>query len=96
MIKVQIIGTLVACQQDVKDTWRDLASYVNRQLHARFHEDVVVEYFDLFEKDCPSFPRDAQIPVILIDGELFSSGGKISVPLIRSFIEKKMTLAKRG
>lgn len=95
MIKVQIIGALVACQQENKDSWRDLANYMKRQLYARFHEDVVVEYYDLFDKECPSFPKDAKIPVVIIDGKLFSSGGKISVPLIRSFIEKKMNLDKR-
>lgn len=88
MNKVQIIGTLVACKEGVKDSWREVADYTSRHLHARFHENVVVEYFDLFEKGCPSFPKDAKIPVVLINGELVSSGGKISVPTIQSFIEK--------
>ena len=95
MIKVQIIGTLVACKEGMKDSWREVADYVSRQLYARFQDEVEVKYFDLFEKDCPFFPKDTQIPVVLINGELLSSGGKISVPLLRSYIEKKMTLDQR-
>jgi hypothetical protein len=91
MVKIQIIGTQVACHQEIKDTWRELAAYVKSQLFVRFKDKVEVEYFELFDKKCPSFPSDAQIPIILIDGELFSSGGKIAIPRLRAFLDKKLT-----
>jgi hypothetical protein len=52
---------------------------------------VEVEYFDLFAEKCPSFPEDAQIPIVLIDGELFSSGGKIAIPQLRTYLDGKLT-----
>ena len=44
-------------------------------------------YFDLFDPDCPTLPDLAQLPLVLIDGKVLSSGGKISVPAIRKQIE---------
>ena len=85
---VQIIGTPVACKEGLKDTWRETAKWAAGQLEARFGESVQVQYFDLFDPDCPPLPPHAQIPVILIDGQLLSSGGKISIPAIRKKLEK--------
>jgi hypothetical protein len=52
---------------------------------------VEVEYFDMFDEKCPSFPEDAQIPIVLIDGELFSSGGKIAIPQLRNYLDGELT-----
>jgi len=91
MIKVQIIGTQIACSEGLKDSWRELAAFVKSQLSVRFPNKVEVEYFDLFDERCPSFPKDAQIPVVLIDGELFSSGGKIAIPKLTKFLDGKLS-----
>lgn len=43
---------------------------------------------DLFDADCPSIPAGAQLPLALVNGEVVSSGGKISVPAIRRKVEE--------
>jgi hypothetical protein len=84
---VHIIGAPVACAEGVKDTWREVAKHAADQLIARFGDSVRVQYFDLFDPDCPTLPDGAQLPLVIIEGEVLSSGGKISVPAIRKRIE---------
>lgn len=84
---VHIIGAPVACAEGIKDTWRDVAKHATDQLIARFGDQVCVRYFDLFDSDCPSLPDGAQLPLVLLNGEVLSSGGKVSVPMIRKRIE---------
>jgi len=86
-IVIQIIGAPVACEEGVKDTWRQTAKWTAGQLATRFGAAVAVHYFDLFDPDCPPLPADAQLPLVLINGELFSSGGIISAPRIRRHLE---------
>lgn len=86
-VVVQIVGAPVACADGVKDTWREVAALARDQICRRFGETVQVEYFDLFDPTCPPVPPGAQLPLVLINGELFSSGGKISVPAIRKHLE---------
>ncbi|MDP2995273.1 MAG: hypothetical protein Q8N46_09165, partial [Anaerolineales bacterium] len=50
-------------------------------------EGVQMQYFDLFDPACPPMPPGAQLPLVLVNGEVLSSGGKISVPVIRCKIE---------
>jgi hypothetical protein len=85
---VNIIGAPVACKEGVRESWREVAEWANGQLQARFGEEVQVRYFDLFDPDCPKLPTDGQLPVVLVEDTLISSGGKISVPLIRKKIEE--------
>ncbi len=84
---VHIIGAPVACAEGIKDTWRDVAKHAAEQLIARFGDRVHVQYFDLFDPECPVLPAGAQLPLVMIDGEVLSSGSKISVPAIRKRIE---------
>jgi hypothetical protein len=84
---VQIIGAPVACAGGVKETWREIASLAGVQLRQRFGVAVQVAYFDLFDPGCPPLPPGSQLPLVLINGELFSSGGKISIPAIRKQLE---------
>jgi hypothetical protein len=86
-IEVKIIGSPVACTEGVKELWRDVAAWAGTQLQARFGDQVITRYFDLFDPDCPPFPADSQLPVVFVDEKLVSSGGKISIPLIRKEIE---------
>jgi hypothetical protein len=86
-IVVQIVGAPVACADGVKDTWPDVAKHAADQLRTRFGDTVQLQYFDLFDPTCPALPAGAQLPLVLIEGEVLSSGGKISVPAIRKRIE---------
>lgn len=84
---VQIIGTPIAYKEGVKDSWRDVAKWAIGQLKGHFGEAVDACYFDLFDADCPRMPTGAQLPLVMVAGEVVSSGGKISVPVIRRKIE---------
>jgi hypothetical protein len=86
-VLVQIIGAPIACSDGVKDSWREAASWAARQLKARFGDEVSVQYYDLFDSTCPPIRLGAQLPLVLVNGEVLSSGGKISIPLIRKQVE---------
>jgi disulfide oxidoreductase YuzD len=89
-IIVQIVGAPIACAEGVKDTWRDVAHWAEGQLKARFGDEVEVKYYDLFDTGCPSIPNGAQLPLVLVNGEMVSSGGKIAVSVIRRKIETEL------
>lgn len=84
---VQIIGAQIACKNGIQDTWRETATWAGGQLRQRFGDSVLVQYFDLFDPACPSMPANAQLPLVLVNGVVLSSGGKISVPAMRHKIE---------
>ena len=46
------------------------------------------QYSDLFDADCPALPPEAQLPLVMVNGELLSSGDKIAVPAIRKQVGK--------
>jgi len=87
-ISVQIIGAPIFCKEGVKDTWREVAEWAAGQLKTRFGESVQVKYYDLFDPACPPIPPGAQLPLVLVNTAVLSSGGKISVPAIRKRIER--------
>ena len=87
-ILVQIIGAKIACAEGVKDSWREVAGWAAGKLKARFGEAVQVQYYDLFDADCPPLPPAAQLPLVIVAGEIISSGGKISIPLLNKHIEQ--------
>jgi hypothetical protein len=84
---IQIIGAPVACANGIQEAWRDLAAFTASKLAIYFDDAVRLEYYELFDPACPAIPENSQIPVILINGALFSSGGKISIPAIRRHLE---------
>ena len=87
-ISVHIVGALTAaCGAGVTDTWRELSEWAAQQLAAYVGSAVRVTYFDLLDPGCPPLPPDAQLPLLLVNGEVLSTGGKISVPAIRKRIE---------
>jgi hypothetical protein len=86
--QVEIIGAPVACKEGITDTWRDVAQWAAGQLKSRYGDQVHVQYYDLFDTQCPSIPSEAQLPVVMVDGTLLTSGGKISILLIRKRIEE--------
>ncbi len=87
---VQIVGAPVACASGVKDTWRDVAHWAAEQLKMHFDRRVEVKYYDLFDADCPPMPAGAKLPLVLVNGEVASSGGKIAIPVIRRKVEAAM------
>lgn len=86
-VVIQIIGAPIACKDGVKDSWREVAKWAANQLKGHFGEAVDIRYFDLFDTACPSIPDNAQLPLVLINGEVLTRGGKISIPVIRRKIE---------
>lgn len=80
---VQIVGAPVACGDGIKEDWRDIATLAQTQLSRRFGDTIRVDYFDLFDPGCPPLSPEAHLPVVFINGQPFSSGGKISIPAIR-------------
>lgn len=85
---VQIIGSQIACKDSLKDSWRETAEWTARQIKARYGDTVRVEYFDLFDTGCPPLPEGSQLPVVMINGEVISNGGNISIPAIRKKLDK--------
>lgn len=89
-VHVQIIGAPIACNEGVKDSWRQVSAWAARQLQARFGDRVQVHYYDLFDADRPSLPANARLPLVLVNGTVVSNGGKISLPAIRRHIQPIM------
>jgi disulfide oxidoreductase YuzD len=85
-VLVQIIGAKIACAEGVKDSWREVAGWAAAKLKARFGAEVQVQYYDLFDTDCPALRPGAQLPVVMVAGEMISNGGKISIPLLSRHI----------
>ena len=86
-VLVQIVGAPIACAEGTKDTWREVSAWAAGQLRTRFGDEVRVKYYDLFDADCPPMPANARLPLVLVDGEVLTSGGKISVLNLRRKIE---------
>jgi hypothetical protein len=85
---VQIIGALVACPEGVKDSWREVAGWVEDQLTRWYGDYVKVTYHDLFDQNCPPLPTKTQLPLVMVNGQLLINGGKISIPLIRKRLDE--------
>lgn len=95
-VGVVIVAAPIACGPEVKDTWRALSSWVASQLQHAYGDSVDVQYFDMFEAGCPPLPADAgELPLVLVDGRIVSSGGKLSVPLIRRAVDAARMTATR-
>ena len=86
-VEVTIIGSPVVCDEGVKELWRDVATWADGQLKSIFGSRVITRYFDLFDPECPTIPPESQLPIVMVNEKLVSSGGKISLPLIRKEIE---------
>jgi hypothetical protein len=84
---IQITGSLIACSQGMRDDWRDLSEWLKSKMAAIYGDQVAVKYYDIFDPDCPNLPTDAKLPVVKVNEEILSMGGKISMSLIRRKIE---------
>ncbi|HUV16582.1 MAG TPA: hypothetical protein VMW28_08490 [Pelolinea sp.] len=83
-VSIQITGSLIACSEGVRDDWRNITNWLKGKLKILYGDQVEVEYFDLFDNNRPELPKDAKLPVILINNEVISMGEKISIPLIKT------------
>jgi hypothetical protein len=86
-VSIHITGSLIGCSEGIRDDWRDLSQWIASKMTALYGDRVVVKYHDIFDPDCPSLPPDAKLPVVIINEEVLSIGGKISMTLIRKKIE---------
>ena len=84
---IQIIGSPVACADGVKETWRDLAGWIGGKLRGQYGTAVTFTYYDLFDPDCPPLPPHTQLPLVLVNGDIVTSGGKLSMPAIRRHLD---------
>ncbi len=90
-VPIRVFGVPTACATGVTDAWRKAAAWARQRLTARFGQQVAVEYYDLFSSEMDRFPEvvalvaagQGQAPLVFVDGELLSSGGKVSGPDIR-------------
>jgi hypothetical protein len=93
-VLVQIVGAPIACKDGVKDSWREVSAWAAGQLRTYFGGDVQVKYYDLFDADCPPVPTGSELPLVFVNSRVVISGGKISIPVIRSkiiaILEKQM------
>jgi hypothetical protein len=85
-VLVQIVGAPIACKDGVKDSWREVSARAAGQLRTYFGNDVQVKYYDLFEADCPPVPPGSELPLVFVNSGVAISGGKISIPAIRTKI----------
>ena len=85
---IQIIGSPVVCSEGYKDTWRDVAEVASAQMKNLYGDTVEVTYFDLFDPACPTLSPGSQLPLVLINNQILSSGGKISIPRIRKRLQE--------
>ncbi len=84
---IHIIGAPVVCESGFRDSWREVADWAEVQLIRCFGESVEVKYYNLFDPGCPEPPPGAGLPPVLVGNDIISSGGKISVPAMRRYLE---------
>ena len=70
------------CGDGVTDCWREVASWTARELDRAFYDAARVQYYDLFDAECPRLPEGAVLPVVLVGGDPITVGKKIAVPAI--------------
>jgi disulfide oxidoreductase YuzD len=91
MVTIRVFGAPTACSGGVSDGWRSAALAVGDRLVQGFGDRVHFEYVDLLEPEMDRFPRVVerisserlQLPLVFIDDELFSAGGKLNGPGLR-------------
>ena len=96
-IIVRVFGVPMACSKGIVDAWRNVANQARGQLAARFGDRVIVEYYDLMAPEMDRFPEvlkkvaeGAEVPLVFIGDDLFSSGGKVSVPAIARRVSESL------
>lgn len=80
-----------------KQTWVDVADAAARHLRTRFGEAVVVDFVEMFSSE--AFARlelmsavednSLALPVVFVDGDVLSSGGRIDFGLICRDLDRR-------
>lgn len=86
-VRVTVVGAPVACGAEMKDTRWELSWWISRQLRVRYGDAVELDRRDLFDPGCPPISEGVKLPLVLVNEEVLSSGGKLSVPRIRQAVE---------
>ena len=89
-LSVLVVGVPSPAGCSPAQTWRTAAGTVRSRLAGRFGEAVSVEYAELFSPDMSRHPDieakvasgDALPPLVVIDGRLRFSGGKLNLSAI--------------
>ncbi len=79
-------------------TWRAAAEYLQKRLVARFGSAVRFAYADLFSTEMGEHPEfetlvseGTPLPIVLIDGRLRFSGGKLDVTAIERAVAESLS-----
>lgn len=94
---VIIMGTPPTVGCTPGKTWRAAAGYVGQRLSARFGGAVRFAYVDLFSPEMYDYPElepliaaGSPMPLVLVDGELRLSGGKLNVTAIERAVAESL------
>ena len=96
-VRVQVFGVPTgACAPE--KTWEAAADLLRRRLADRFGDQVMVEYVELFSPASFQFPEvleglkegRLQVPVILVDGVVAPSHGKLPLSRVEHMVQDRM------
>lgn len=90
---VRIFGMPVAGCKPGK-SWQDAANFTKYQLRSKFGDYVDVEYIDFLPPKWKEFPeiidlinkKKAKIPIVVVNNEVISTGGKINISKIEKYL----------
>ena len=89
---------MAACAPE--KTWRAAAALLERRLHERFGSAVTVTFVELFTPDVDRHPEiealvtnGAVPPLVLLDRQLHSSGGKLRISGIERAVAECLAAA---
>jgi|YelNatPaOPRAMG01_1025707.scaffolds.fasta_scaffold64684_2 disulfide oxidoreductase YuzD len=79
-------------------TWETAANWLRERLDKRFGWQVRLQYVELFSPESFAFPdvMEAiqqgrhQLPIVLVDGEIVLSGGKLNEGLITRHVRERL------
>ncbi len=79
---------MIACSEGLRDDWRNVSEWAAGLLNDAYGDQVSLQYFDLFDEGKPDLPKDAVLPVVMLNNKVISMGGKISITLIKKELEE--------
>jgi hypothetical protein len=75
-------------------TWAEAVKFIRDRLNRRFNGRVAVDHVEIFSQRSFEFPavleaiqRGAALPIVQVEGEIVSQGGKLSESRIARAIE---------
>lgn len=99
MVDVLVVGVAPYAGCSSGNTWRAAGQAVRARLASRFGPAVRFDYVDLFSPEMLRHPEieacvaeGAVPPIVLIDGALQSSGGKLHISAIERAVAERLTV----